>query len=644
MSMAIPTLDTKPRRLKAKKPPKPPPIYNAEYIKSHAINVFRIPKELLAVLALHNDVAIQQMSLPTVKQAEPFPVIQVDDEEGVLTCLTCGVYFLSSERECLREHYRLDWHRYNVKRKLSNFNLPPVTEQQFMDMLENLTDSISGSDSDTSESSNENLDTVAILLEREDQCAAALEQVFVNEAAEGKKHKLHGDLPLSWFTAEPLLPKTIHLGIYKHVIAPEALSESQLLKNGKPYFWTMIMISGGHFAAAVFDLRTSTPQESASQKSITVVAHKTFHRYTTRRKQGGAQSMFGKIRSAGAHLRRYNETALKQEVRELLSEWREYLDNSQTIFIHAPGGNRNTLFDYPDSPLERRDTKIHSFPFMTQRPTLSELKRAFVELTTLKVLRMDEAVIQEHESQMAKVEAVQQNVLEQLSKLHEVVPDEDSLLTVNEQEDLLPDADIERMILLAKQGKEKVLAKFIQRNQEQQIKMISAAKKLPPNNKVSDTGRLCSLLHVAAHHGQPTVVEYLLRELDSDPTVANAGGKVPYDLCKDKSTRNAFRRCMADMPDRWDWLRKARVPSPLTKEMEEEQAAKEAQYKQQQLERQRKLEEEKSKQDKRLSKNTNRKKTQTSSAINMSSETTVSLERERRAKAAEARLAKFQSK
>ncbi len=67
--------------------------------------------------------------------------------------------------------------------------------------------------------------------------------------------------------------------------------------------WAVLMCSGGHFAGAVFD------GEQA-------VVSKTFHRYTTRRKQGGAQSANdqakGKARSGGAMIRRYNERALQQ--------------------------------------------------------------------------------------------------------------------------------------------------------------------------------------------------------------------------------------------------------------------------------------------------------------------------------------------
>ncbi|KAJ1554801.1 hypothetical protein HK405_004039 [Cladochytrium tenue] len=43
------------------------------------------------------------------------------------TCLACQVAFKSAEHQ--RDHYRSDWHRYNLKRKVAD--LPPVTQENF---------------------------------------------------------------------------------------------------------------------------------------------------------------------------------------------------------------------------------------------------------------------------------------------------------------------------------------------------------------------------------------------------------------------------------------------------------------------------------------------------------------------------------
>lgn len=43
------------------------------------------------------------------------------------TCITCQVMFKTAELQ--REHYKLDWHRYNLKRKVAS--IPPVTLEEF---------------------------------------------------------------------------------------------------------------------------------------------------------------------------------------------------------------------------------------------------------------------------------------------------------------------------------------------------------------------------------------------------------------------------------------------------------------------------------------------------------------------------------
>lgn len=65
------------------------------------------------------------------------------------------------------------------------------------------------------------------------------------------------------------------------------------------------MLGGGHFAGCVF-------------KGSEPILHKTFHCYTVRQGQGGSQSSrdnksaTSQPKSAGASLRRYNETAYIQ--------------------------------------------------------------------------------------------------------------------------------------------------------------------------------------------------------------------------------------------------------------------------------------------------------------------------------------------
>ena len=61
------------------------------------------------------------------------------------SCSTCGVSFDSIQEQ--REHFKLDWHRFNIANKLKNQK--PISEEQFEAQIDNL--SLSGSESESDE-------------------------------------------------------------------------------------------------------------------------------------------------------------------------------------------------------------------------------------------------------------------------------------------------------------------------------------------------------------------------------------------------------------------------------------------------------------------------------------------------------------
>lgn len=191
--------------------------------------------------------------------------------------------------------------------------------------------------------------------------------------------------PLIWFTSH-VLPQPTSLGVYRAMfdsealqIDPIALLRRQQLPSSstQPPKRTiaLIMIGGGHFAAIIASLvpKAMKNHQSQEERQVDVLMSKTFHRYTTRRKQGGAQSASdaakGNAHSAGSSLRRYNEAALQKEVRELLMSWKNELGQCELIFIRATGSaNRRTLFGYEGTALKSTDRRIRGFPFTTRRP------------------------------------------------------------------------------------------------------------------------------------------------------------------------------------------------------------------------------------------------------------------------------------
>lgn len=100
---------------------------------------------------------------------------------------------------------------------------------------------------------------------------------------------------------------------------------------------------------------------------------------------------------------------------------------------------------------------------------------------------------------------------------------------------------------------------------------------------VRDNGHNQTLLHVASANDQADVARWLLESARADPTltvpVDDTAASAPYsrtayEVSASRAVRNAFRRCYADHPEWYSWTEKAKVPSPLTEEMEGQQAAK----------------------------------------------------------------------
>lgn len=192
--------------------------------------------------------------------------------------------------------------------------------------------------------------------------------------------------------------------------------------------WTIILLGGGDFAAIVVALNPYehllSARKGSSERQLFVLARKQFHRYTTRRKQGGAQSTLdasGKFaKSAGAQLRRYGEQQLGQEIRELLdrSDWRQAIQKSDRIWVRAGLRTaRGTLWGWSaggaanESPLEemRRRDAVRTLPIATRKPTVGECLRCFAELTRVRVRH-------ETEEEMASRDAAYRAQLEGSAK------------------------------------------------------------------------------------------------------------------------------------------------------------------------------------------------------------------------------------
>lgn len=453
-----------------------------------------------------------------------------------------------------------------------------MTETEFNGLVEDINESISGSESSGSDDEDEQKETTLSALLKK-QANISHPNADLEDHTPKKRKRGSGKPPLLWFST-PLLPSNTSLGIYRALFTEaeqsdesritEVLRKKQLPpttpkappdgSNGVPLPLSttspqifVCMIGGGHFAAMIVSLAPKVNKRpgGGQESQPTAIAHKTFHRYTTRRKQGGAQSANdsakGAAHSAGASIRRYNEMALESEIRALLAEWKEMIDKSQLVFTRATGSsNRRTLFGpYDGQVLRHNDPRNRSFPFSTRRATQAELMRAVAELTRVKVSEVDEAALAaaaQAERQASTTKAV---------------------LTPAKPSPPKPSKEEEAALLHTSQ-----LQALIRRNKAPAVLSYLKNNSLSPEflfQPEETNTHAPNPLFFASSKSSAAVVLALLTKANADPTSFNGDDKVPFNLAGDRSTRDAFRIARHELgEDRWDWS-KAQCPPALSK-------------------------------------------------------------------------------
>jgi hypothetical protein len=251
-------------------------------------------------------------------------------------------------------------------------------------------------------------------------------------------------------------------------------------------------------------------------------------------------------------LRRYGEQALQDEIRALLSEWEEDLNASERIFIRASTHGKKSFWGYQGAILDKADDRIRSFPFPTRRPTQQELLRCWHELTRVKVSHLSEEALQaQDDAYIASLQPKRQAVAKPTpAPVRAPAPAAPKL---SPEEEAKADRQ-KRLTDMIKKGRLDALRDFL----------TKYADEVTP-----------AALGAASASGNEEVVKYLLAEARLDPTAVLDGGKRAYDLAPSKGVRNVFRRVAHDHPDLWDWAA-AHVPSGLSEEAAAEQGAKKA--------------------------------------------------------------------
>ncbi|OJJ41554.1 hypothetical protein ASPWEDRAFT_56632 [Aspergillus wentii DTO 134E9] len=642
---------------------------NPEDLLRRPLYVYDLPQGLLSTLSTKNE------SQPITANDVAEPVSKASDETSQehaiassTTCNLCKVSFVNVEEQ--RGHARSDHHRYNLKAQLRGN--PTFDEIQFNKAVGELDESISGSESseeDEQEEDGSNT-TLTALLKKQARIAEAND-----DDEESSPRRNTGKHPIFWFSSS-ILPSNTSLGIYRALFTnieqdePKHLVESIRKKQLSPTYPQrnnssvpknpappsgpsphvfMCMIGGGHFAAMLVSLAPEIHRRQGGiiDRQANVIAHKTFHRYTTRRKQGGSQSASdasrGAAHSAGSSLRRYNEAALEKEIRELLSDWKQMINDAQLLFIRATGStNRRILFgQYDGQVLKQNDPRLRGFPFSTRRATQSELMRCFKELTRVKVSQIDEAAI-------AAAEAKQR---EEVKKPSTPRPQpQKPKISKEDEAAMLHSTQIQALI---RRSKIPALISYISNNS------IPPSFTFLPSDSQQNF-RCPTPLHLAANSNSSSVVLALLTKANADPTMTNNEGKNPFELAGDRATRDAFRIARHELGEsKWDWDA-CKVPSPISKadsdsRAERERKAAEVEEKtrrQAELERLKKEDAAKAAQSQQSRKPGRALGAMEKTAADMreeemrgmTPEMRMRLERERRARAAEERIKRMQGK
>ncbi|KAJ0070301.1 hypothetical protein NL108_007637, partial [Boleophthalmus pectinirostris] len=265
------------------------------------------------------------------------------------------------------EHYKLDWHRFNLRQKMEG--LSPVTVEEF----ERKTgagdvSSISGSESGSEDGDSD----------------SDYSGTSSNVTGTDNESATENSLISGRFSSKVVFQNSAgqYLSVHRCVLQGKTNEEEDLVQAlravNKKTVWVILMTGGGHFAGAVFQGKE-------------VIQHKTFHRYTVRAKRGTAQGLRDAQnrshapKSAGAALRRYNEAALVKDIQDILVSWVDYLTEASAIFVRAPSYNNSIFFGGRTAALNKKDSRVRSIPFATRRATFREVQRVHEVLGNMQV-------------------------------------------------------------------------------------------------------------------------------------------------------------------------------------------------------------------------------------------------------------------
>ncbi|KAJ1801289.1 hypothetical protein LPJ59_000411 [Coemansia sp. RSA 2399] len=532
---------------------------------SEGCSVFRIPPNVLASLQLSSKLnRVYSHNIEPLSASAPDRLVHSFSETRIArpVCHTCGgVEFADAEQQ--REHSKTAWHQTNMLRKTDwrrrNVDHAETPEKYPWAPMP--------------EESAGNMDA-----------AAAATTTASSAASDEESDKGKESSPYLWFSPDDAGASATVYGVQRKILATRdsdrsvytdanralrQLVEMQASNTAGNSHWAVMSLNGGHFGAAVFDNSTGA-----------IVAHKTLHRYTTRRKQGGSQLREDNAKgraanSAGAQIRRYNEQKLMEEIRDIVQQWSELLKRCTRVFVRVPRANRKGF------PLDWSDERIRSVPVPMARPTLTELQRVYAKITFVKIRTIDLCKPSEEQQQLE-----QEQILPDLSSDDESEPpsSEDETLEPAPEPELLAFLhDVAAMMLKDSLSNESIVQYMCEHLAELLDAMSDPALGLRylETTDAIKAHLTPTLLHLASSLGRDPLIPFLLDNGD-DPTITNghppifSGGKTAYEVAKDRKTRDEFRVYRFEHEGEEygvDW-KLARVSDPISRERLEEREEK----------------------------------------------------------------------
>ncbi|ODV60327.1 Vms1p ASCRUDRAFT_81321 [Ascoidea rubescens DSM 1968] len=444
-------------------------------------------------------------------------------------------------------------------------------------------------------------------------------------------------------------------------------------KKTNESYSTLFMIGGGHFVAAIISHNQSSLSSNSSslnnisknfrfnlnnyennsidnylQSKIQLINHKTFHRYTTRKKQGGSQLNFDNssnknVKSAGSTMRRNNELLLIDDIINLFNDWKSYLKNSKSIYIKFNANNAiyKKIITHLHTILNNNTSKIKNYPFTTYRPSLHEIKLAWIKLSYISIENLPKL----NQSHIKKLNLIKNQKEKEKQKTfqkdYNSDDEDDNNLNSDDEEKINEDYALE-LIKLMKKSKAPAFISYLRSNQ------IDPSAYRFPSKFTNDYKFTPTLLHYAAQNKLSHMAYILMNNLKIDPTITNINNKTPWDLINktDLATRNSFQLARFNLGESFCSWESSKVGPPLSKKQIEQ-----VNQKNQEIEKKIQLDEKrelKSVLRKEKGKITEKKPAQSSKILlktndlsSLSDEQRRRIMREQRARAAEKRLKMF---